>query len=206
MSTNTNRQTIENKLLGVNRTEMNVHCVQRKPDSSKYNYHKYKPMTDWTINHFTEGFPFQPSDLLIQIIVKHHVILHSEICTQSPGKKGWYENRSLKTQRRFQKQWKGIQRGSFVPADPALLITLCSLLNTQDQANIIEGLIPRSHIKQEIVLAVVSGRKEIMKKLWVWWLHALSLIGHWDYGNYCVYTSVKSSSCLSFFIIMVLKV
>lgn len=42
----------------------------------------------------------------------------------------------------------------------ALLITLCSHPDTLDEANIREGLISRSHIKQEMVLVVVSGWKD----------------------------------------------
>lgn len=46
-----------------------------------------------------------------------------------------------------------------------LLITLCSPPDTLDEANISEGLISRSPIKQETVRLVVSGRMETVKQL-----------------------------------------
>lgn len=50
-------------------------------------------------------------------------------------------------------------------ADSTLLITLCSLTDTLDEANISEGLISSSPIKQEMALVVASGWKEIVKQL-----------------------------------------
>lgn len=50
-------------------------------------------------------------------------------------------------------------------ADSSLLITLCSPPDTLDEANISEGLISRSPIKQELMLLLASGWMEIVKQL-----------------------------------------
>lgn len=52
-----------------------------------------------------------------------------------------------------------------MPADSVLLITLCSLPDTLDKANFSQGLISRSPIKQEMLVVVVSGWKEVVKQL-----------------------------------------
>lgn len=52
------------------------------------------------------------------------------------------------------------KQGLFMRADSSLLITFCSPPDAPDEANISEGLISRSPIKQEIVLVEASGWTE----------------------------------------------